>query len=89
MSGMADPGTYVDEIRRIISFALEIPPERLADTTPFDDIGLTSRQRIQLLSRVEVTYGVSVDIDELDRLVDIRGVAEVIAEAVTAQRPRE
>jgi acyl carrier protein len=86
MSGMADPGTYVDEIRRIISFALEIPPERLADTTPFDDLGMTSRQRIQLLARVEVNYGVSVDIDELDRLVDIRGVAEVIAEAVTAQR---
>jgi len=82
---MADPGTYVDEIRRIISFALEIPPERLTETTPFDDLGMTSRQRIQLLSRVEVTYGVSVDIDELDRLVDIRGVAEVISEAVAAQ----
>jgi acyl carrier protein len=86
MSGMADPGTYVDEIRRVVCFALEIPPERLADTTPFDDIGMTSRQRIQLLSRVEVTYGVSVDLDELDRLVDIRGVAEVISEAVAAQR---
>jgi acyl carrier protein len=85
MSGMADPGTYVDEIRRIISFALEIPPERLADTTPFDDLGMTSRQRIQLLARVEVNYGVSVDLDELDRLVDIRGVAEVISEAVAAQ----
>ena len=82
---MADPGTYVDEIRRIISFALEIPPERLTETTPFDDLGMTSRQRIQLLSRVEVTYDVSVDIDELDRLVDIRGVAEVISEAVAAQ----
>jgi len=82
---MSDPGAYVDEIRRIISFALEIPPERLTDTTPFDDLGMTSRQRIQLLSRVEVTYGVSVDIDELDRLVDIRGVAEVISEAVAAQ----
>ncbi|MET8994799.1 acyl carrier protein [Amycolatopsis sp. Hca4] len=82
---MADPGTYVDEIRRIICFTLQIPPERLTDTTPFDDLGLTSRQRIQLLSRVEVTYGVSVDIDELDRLVDVRGVAEVISEAVAAQ----
>ena len=82
---MADPGTYVDEIRRIISFALEIPPERLTETTPFDDLGMTSRQRIQLLSRVEVTYDVSVDIEELDRLVDIRGVAEVISEAVAAQ----
>ncbi|EOD63364.1 acyl carrier protein [Amycolatopsis vancoresmycina] len=85
---MTDPGAYVEEIRRIIAFALEIPPERLADTTPFDDLGMTSRQRIQLLARAEVTYGVSVDIDELDRLVDIRGVAEVIAEAVAAQRPR-
>ncbi|MEV7091647.1 acyl carrier protein [Amycolatopsis sp. NPDC051045] len=83
---MADPGTYVDQIRRIICFALELPPERLTDTTPFDDLGMTSRQRIQLLSRVEVTYGVSVDLDELDRLVDIRGVAEVLSEAVAAQR---
>ncbi|WP_290058916.1 acyl carrier protein [Amycolatopsis solani] len=84
---MADPGTYVDEIRRTICFALEIPPERLTESTPFDELGMTSRQRIQLLSRVEVTYGVSVDLDELDRLVDIRGVAEVISEAVAAQRP--
>jgi acyl carrier protein len=85
MGAMTDPGAYVDEIRRIIAFALEIPPERLTDTTPFDELGMTSRQRIQLLARAEVTYGVSVDIDELDRLVDIRGVAEVIAEAVAAQ----
>ncbi|MEQ0562983.1 acyl carrier protein [Amycolatopsis sp. NEAU-NG30] len=85
---MADPAGYVDEIRRIISFALEIPPEQLTDTTPFDDLGMTSRQRIQLLSRVEVAYGVSVDVDELERLVDIRGVAEVIAEAVEAQHAR-
>ncbi|UOX86567.1 acyl carrier protein [Amycolatopsis sp. FBCC-B4732] len=84
---MADPGAYVEELRRIICFALEIPPERLTDVTPFDELGMTSRQRIQLLARAEVTYGVSVDLDELDRLVDVRGVAEVIAEAVAAQRP--
>ncbi|MEU7784203.1 acyl carrier protein [Amycolatopsis sp. NPDC049159] len=84
---MADPGAYVEELRRIICFALEIPPERLTEVTPFDELGMTSRQRIQLLARAEVTYGVSVDLDELDRLVDVRGVAEVIAEAVAAQRP--
>lgn len=84
---MDDPGAYADEIRKIVCAALEIPPERLGDTTPFDDVGLTSRQRVQLLARVEVRYGVSVDLDELDRLVDVRGVAEVIAEAVAAQRP--
>ncbi|MFJ1762109.1 acyl carrier protein [Amycolatopsis sp. NPDC088138] len=83
---MTDAGAYADEIRKIVCSALEIPPEQLADSTPFDDIGLTSRQRIQLLSRVEVRYGVSVNLDELDRLVDVRGVAEVIAEAVEAQR---
>jgi acyl carrier protein len=86
MGAMTDAGAYADEIRKIVCFALEIPPERLADSTPFDDIGMTSRQRIQLLSRVEVRYGVSVDLDELDRLVDVRGVAEVISEAVEAKR---
>ncbi|MDT7805137.1 MAG: hypothetical protein QOI78_8570 [Actinomycetota bacterium] len=83
---MTDAGAYADEIRKIVCFALGIPPERLGDSTPFDDIGMTSRQRIQLLSRVEVRYGVSVNVDELDRLVDVRGVAEVISEAVEAQR---
>ena len=83
---MTDSGAYADEIRKIVCSALEIPPDQLGDTTPFDEIGLTSRQRIQLLSRVEVRYGVSVDVDELDRLVDVRGVAEVISEAVEAQR---
>ena len=85
---MDDAGAYADEIRKIVCTALEIPPERLTDTTPFDDIGMTSRQRVQLLARVEVRYGVSVDLDELDRLVDVRGVAEVISEAVAAQRAR-
>lgn len=84
---MDDAAAYVGEIRKIVCTALAVPPERLTDSTPFDDIGVTSRQRIQLLARVEVQFGVSVDIDELDRLVDVRGVAEVIAEAVAAARP--
>lgn len=83
---MTDPAP-ADEIRTIVCAALQLPLERLTDTTPFDDIGMTSRQRVQLLARVEVRFGVSVDLDELDRLVDVRGVAEVIAEAVAAQHP--
>jgi acyl carrier protein len=88
MGAMTDPAAaHTDEIRKIVCTALQLPPERLTDTTPFDDIGMTSRQRVQLLARVEVRYGVSVDLDELDRLVDIRGVAEVISEALAAQHP--
>jgi acyl carrier protein len=85
MSAMDDAGAYTDRIRQIVCTALAIPPERLADSTPFDDIGMTSRQRVWLLARVEVAYGVSVDLDELDRLVDVRGVAEVVSEAVAAR----
>ncbi|GAB3153059.1 acyl carrier protein [Amycolatopsis sp. NPDC004378] len=84
---MTDTAAYAEEIRKIVCFALEIPPERLTDSTPFDDVGMTSRQRVQLLARAEVHFGVSVDLDELERLVDVRGVAEVISEAVAAQRP--
>ncbi|MEU0796732.1 acyl carrier protein [Amycolatopsis sp. NPDC005961] len=84
---MTDAGEYTDEIRKIVCTALQLPLERLTDTTPFDAIGMTSRQRVQLLARVEVRYGVSVDLDELDRLVDVRGVAEVISEAIAVQHP--
>ena len=82
-----DPMSYAEEIRTIVCEALAIPPERLTDSTPFDEIGMTSRQRIQLLARVEMHFDVSVDLDELDRLVDVDGVAEVIAEAVAARHP--
>lgn len=84
---MDDLAAYADEIRKIVCRALQLPPERLTDSTPFDDVGISSRQRVQLLARVEIAFGVSVDLDELDRLVDVRGVAEVISEAVAA-KPR-
>jgi acyl carrier protein len=87
MDAMTDPAADVDEIRKIVCTALQLPLEQLTDTTPFDDIGMTSRQRVQLLARVEVRYGVTVDLDELDRLVDVRGVAEVVSEAIAAQHP--
>lgn len=85
MDGMSDVARYAEEIKTIICDALAIPPDQLTASTPFDDLGLTSRQRIQLLSRVEVHFEVTVDLDELDRLTDITGVAEVIAEALAAR----
>lgn len=86
MDCMSDVARYAEEIRTIVCEALQIPPEQLTASTLFDDIGLTSRQRIQLLARVEVHFEVTVDLDELDRLIDVDGVAEVIAEALAARR---
>lgn len=85
MDPMSDVERYVEEIRTIVCEALLISSDQLTASTLFDDIGLTSRQRIQLLARVEVHFEVTVDLDELDRLVDVNGVAGVIAEALAAR----
>lgn len=85
MDRMSDVARYAEEIRTIVCEALLIPRDELTASTLFDDIGLTSRQRIQLLARVEVHFEVTVDLDELDRLTDVNGVAEVIAEALAAR----
>lgn len=75
---------YVDEIKRIVCDTFELSPADLDASTSFDDVGLSSRQRIRLLATVEVHYGIEVDVDELDRVVDLRGIAGVVADALAA-----
>ena len=36
---------------------------------------------------VEVEFGLEIDLDELDRLVDIRNAAEVLADTIEGDRP--
>jgi acyl carrier protein len=50
-------------------------------------MGVDSRQRVRLLVEVEVEFGLEIDLDELDRLVDIRNAAEVLADTIEGDRP--
>jgi acyl carrier protein len=73
---------YVDEIKRIVCETFEIDPGTVNEDTPFAEMGVDSRRRVRLLATVEVHFGIDIDLDELDRLTDIRNAAEVLAETL-------
>jgi acyl carrier protein len=73
---------YVDRIKTIVCETFDVDPAGIDETTPFAEMGVDSRRRVRLLATVEVEFGIDIDLDELDRLVDIRGAAEVLAEAI-------
>ncbi|RZQ64077.1 acyl carrier protein [Amycolatopsis suaedae] len=77
---------HVDELRTLICRTLGLDPSELTPSTPFDELGISSRQRVHLLATVEVHFDVALDLDQLDRLVDVDAVAEMIAEAQAAKR---
>ncbi len=87
---MADGSEYVDEIKALVCKTFGVDPDAIDETTPFAEMGVDSRRRVRLLATVEVEYGIDIDLDELDRLVDIQGAATVLAEAIDAgAKPRK
>ncbi|MFC3449970.1 acyl carrier protein [Amycolatopsis speibonae] len=86
----ADGSEYVDEIKALVCKTFDVDPDTIDENTPFAEMGVDSRRRVRLLATVEVEFGIDIDLDELDRLVDIRGAATVLAEAVEAGgKPRK
>lgn len=86
---MTGSSKYIEEVKQVVCDTLRLDPALLDATTSFDDVGVSSRQRVQMLAMVETHFGVTVDLDELDRLVDLNGVAEVLAEALEARPPAQ
>jgi acyl carrier protein len=86
----ADGSEYVEEIKALVCKTFDVDPDTIDETTPFAEMGVDSRRRVRLLATVEVEFGIDIDLDELDRLVDIQGAADVLAEAIEAgAKPRK
>lgn len=80
----ADGSEYVEEIKALVCKTFDVDPDTVDESTPFAEMGVDSRRRVRLLATVEVEFGIDIDLDELDRLVDIQGAADVLAEAIEA-----
>ncbi|GAA4540448.1 acyl carrier protein [Amycolatopsis samaneae] len=81
---------HVGKIKAIVCETFDVDPATIDDTTPFAEMGVDSRRRVRLLATVEVEFGVDIDLDELDRLVDIRSAAELLDETIAAGgKPRK
>lgn len=86
MSSGGLTGAPTAEIKEIVCDLLGFDPGQVDETTPFDEIGMSSTMRVRLLATVETHFDVLVDIGELHRLVDLHGVAAVVSEALARQR---
>lgn len=70
-------------VKRIVCEILEIDPGHLTDTSLFkEDHGADSLRAIEILAALERQYSVVIDQAELSRMVNLRGVHEVVTEAL-------
>jgi acyl carrier protein len=72
----------LQKIREIIAEHLEVNPEDLSDTSLLvEDHGADSLARIDILAALEKEFSVTIDQDDLERMVNVKGVYSVVAEA--------
>lgn len=71
-----------DEIKRVVCDLLALDPVELDDSTPFDQLGMSSTMRVRLLAALETHFDVLIDVDEWHRLTDLCGAGAVVAEAL-------
>ncbi|PXY32224.1 acyl carrier protein [Prauserella muralis] len=74
-----------DEIKQLVCRVLEVDAEQVSETDLFiDDLEADSMKMIELLAHLEIEFDVEIDEDELARLVNLRGVYEVLSAALDA-----
>ena len=74
-------GDHRAEVTKVVSETFRLDPALVDPDAPLEELGIDSKGRIKLLAALEVYYGVTIDLDELDRFTDVGSVAEVLAEA--------
>jgi acyl carrier protein len=72
----------IQTIKEIVCDILEIEPGEVTDTSLFkEDHGADSLRAIEIVAALEKRYSVVIDQGDLPRLINIRGVYDVVAEA--------
>lgn len=73
--------TAPDRIRDVVLELLEIDESDLTETVPFKELGVDSMTLIEIQAQLEQEFDIVIDIRELSRMADLRGVREVVARA--------
>jgi acyl carrier protein len=73
------------KVKDIVCDILELEPGEVTDTTLFvQDLGADSMQTIEVLASLELNFGVVIEQAELERMVNLEGVFEVLADRLGA-----
>ncbi|GAA3524750.1 acyl carrier protein [Amycolatopsis ultiminotia] len=70
------------EVAKVVSDTFFLDPATVAADSPLEELGIDSKGRVRLLAALEVYYGVTIDLAQLDRFTDVAAVAGVLAEAL-------
>lgn len=71
-----------ETIREIVTDILEIDPDEVTETSLFkEEHDADSLRAIEILAALEKTFNVVIDQSELARMVNLRGVYEVVSDA--------
>ena len=79
---VAPVGDHRAEVTKVVSDTFRLDPALVEPGATLEELGIDSKGRIRLLAALEVYYGVTIDLDELDRFTDLASVADVLAEAL-------
>ncbi|HEY3472490.1 MAG TPA: acyl carrier protein [Amycolatopsis sp.] len=75
-------GDHRAEVTKVVSDTFRLDPALVEPDAPLEELGIDSKGRIKLLAALEVYYGVTIELDQLDRFTDVGSVAAVLAEAL-------
>jgi acyl carrier protein len=86
---VAPVGDHRAEVTKVVSDTFRLDPALVEPDAPLEELGIDSKGRIRLLAALEVYYGVTIDLDLLDRFTDVGSVADVLAEALGTEGSEE
>jgi acyl carrier protein len=81
---VATVGDHRTEVTKVVSETFRLDPGLVEPDAPLEELGIDSKGRIKLLAALEIYYGVTIDLDQLERFTDVASVAAVLAEALGA-----
>ncbi|MEU1013056.1 acyl carrier protein [Streptomyces sp. NPDC088810] len=83
---IADPGARKAKIKEIVCRILEIDPAHLTDTSLFkEEHDADSLRAIEILAALEREFDITIEQDELSRMVNLDGVESVVDRALPAR----
>lgn len=69
------------KVKEVVCEVLEVEEDEVTDTSLFiEDHEADSLRAIEILASLEKAFGVAIDQSELPRMVNLRGVNQVMAE---------
>ncbi|MEU5607604.1 acyl carrier protein [Streptomyces sparsogenes] len=82
MSAITIDTAAEDKVREILANSLDLEGEELTRTGLFvDEYGADSLCAIEMLSALEVAFGVTIEQDELQNMIHFEAVLEVLSRA--------